>query len=357
MGCSVVRQLFGAKRRRDRRPQFQQSIATPPWCWAFCWASAGISLAKPILRCSTPKTPCCPGQRISCHLCLWHSSAILSITCRRIFTGLLGDSKRPLYFLMISAGRNVSAGSDRRGPSPYGRCRCRMGHRNLPVCVRSGICSGAGPCDPHPARIFRRTPPRFSRSVLWGDVPCCSLSPLLSSSAVLACSHTVLQRLVNTYGVTFMAGYEAASKIHNFVYMCFNTIGTALSSFAAENYAAISPSGSTGGRRLPGSSLSVTAVALLILQLFPAQRLISMFVNVEENPGIVDVGRLYLRIISPGLSADLLYHRVGGGNCAPWRWDGSRSSCWSRFCDSPPPLDELRLLPCPAALPELLSTA
>ena len=39
---------------------------------------------------------------------------------------------------------------------------------------------------------------------------------------------------LNTYSVSVVAGYEAASKIHNFAYMSFNTMGTALSSFAAQ---------------------------------------------------------------------------------------------------------------------------
>jgi Na+-driven multidrug efflux pump len=41
-----------------------------------------------------------------------------------------------------------------------------------------------------------------------------------------------------------------------------------------------------------------TVVALLILQLFPA-KLIGLFVDAAENPGVIEVGKAYLRIISP----------------------------------------------------------
>jgi Na+-driven multidrug efflux pump len=57
--------------------------------------------------------------------------------------------------------------------------------------------------------------------------------PSIIQQACVALAHTIVQSLVNTFSTAVIAGYEAAAKIHNFAYMSFNTLGIALSSFAA----------------------------------------------------------------------------------------------------------------------------
>lgn len=309
MGCSVViAQLFGAKRRRDLKTAISTVIVSLLLLGVLL-GGAGILLAQPILR--LLHTQDAVLSTASAYLAIYAFGIIGNFvynTAAAIFTGL-GDSKRPLYFLMISAGLNVVLDLIAVGPLHMGVAGAAWAtaiSQYVSAVVSVAVL----------ARVTRtqldlpQDAPRFSRSLLW---EMCRFSvPAIIQQCCVAFSHTVLQRLVNTYGVTFMAGYEAASKIHNFVYMCFNTIGTALSSFAAQNYAANKPQRvNEGCKASTGIILIFTAVALLILQLFPAQ-LISMFVNVEENPGVVDVGRLYLRIISPDYLL-ICFIIVGGG--------------------------------------------
>ena len=134
------------------------------------------------------------------------------------------------------------------------------------------------------AGVFRR--------IVGAAIPC-----ILQQSCV-ALSHSIFQSILNTYDTTIIAGYEAASKLHNFVYMSFNTLGTALAAFAAQCCGA-------GNYRRVREGFQVTwlicfgcaALVILLFQLFPAQ-LIGLFIDAAENPLVIDAGVAYLRIIS-----------------------------------------------------------
>ena len=294
MGCSVViAQLFGGRRMADLKTAISTAIFAL-LSLGILLGGAGILLAKSILR--LLDTPESTLPNAAAYLSIYAFGIIGNFvynTATSIFTGL-GDSKRPLYFLLVSSILNVILDFIAVGPLGLGVAGAAWATAisqfvsailSVVVLIRKSRKELSLPSDAA----------RFSRSILW---EMCRFSvPAIIQQCCVAFSHTILQRLVNSYGETFMAGYEAASKIHNFVYMCFNTIGTALSSFAAQNYAA--------GKRLrvrQGTNCSVviifvfTLVALAILELFPAQ-LIGFFVDAGENPGVIAVGKSYLRII------------------------------------------------------------
>lgn len=130
------------------------------------------------------------------------------------------------------------------------------------------------------------------RSITGAAVPC-----ILQQSCV-ALSHSIFQSILNTFDTTVIAGYEAASKLHNFVYMSFNTLGTALAAFAAQccgagNYRRVRE----GFRVTLLICLGCAAVIILLFQLIPAQ-LIGLFIDAAEHPLVIDAGVTYLRIIS-----------------------------------------------------------
>ena len=123
--------------------------------------------------------------------------------------------------------------------------------------------------------------------------------PSIFQQACVALAHTIVQSLVNTYSVSVAAGYEAASKIHNFAYMSFNTMGTALSSFAAQNYGAGKGERVREGFRT-GTLMCfcLTVAVVLVFQLLPME-LMGLFVDPAAEPDVVETGIRFMRIISP----------------------------------------------------------
>ncbi len=309
MGCSVViAQLFGGKRMRDLKTAISTAIIAL-LALGVVLGGAGILLAKTILK--LLDTPSSVLDSASAYLAIYAFGIIGNFiynTATSIFTGL-GDSKRPLYFLLMSSVLNVILDLIAVGPLKMGVAGAAWATA-ISQFVSAGLSVTVLIRKSKKELNLPEHAPIFSKPIL---TKMCQFSiPAIIQQCCVAFSHTILQRLVNSYGETFMAGYEAASKIHNFVYMCFNTIGTALSSFAAQNFAA--------GKKLrvrqgcnssAGIILAFTVAALLILQIFPNQ-LISIFVNAEENQGVIDVGRQYLRIISPDYLL-ICFVIVGGG--------------------------------------------
>lgn len=308
MGCSVViAQLFGSRRMEDLKTAISTAIIAL-LTLGIVLGGGGILLSRPIL--SLLGTPDSVLKDGSTYLAIYAFGVIGNFvynTTTAVFTGL-GDSKRPLYFLLVSSILNVVLDYIAVGPMNMGVAGAAWATA-ISQFVSAGL-SVAVLLRKTKTELHLPEAPNFSRNIL-GEMCRFSL-PAIIQQCCVAVSHTILQTLVNSYGETFMAGYEAASKIHNFVYMCFNTIGTALSSFAAQNYAA--------GKRLRvkqgcyasiGIIFSFTVVALLILQVFPGQ-LVGLFVNAEENPGVIAVGKDYLRIISPDYLL-ICFIIVGGG--------------------------------------------
>lgn len=130
------------------------------------------------------------------------------------------------------------------------------------------------------------------RRITAAAVPC-----ILQQSCV-ALSHTVFQSILNRYDTAVIAGYEAASKLHNFVYMSFNTLGTALAAFAAQCCGAGNTRRVREGFKVTWAiCLGCVAVVILLFQLFPAQ-LIGLFLDAAQHPLVIEAGVTYLRIIS-----------------------------------------------------------
>ena len=309
MGCSVViGQLFGAKRMRDLKTAIYTAIFAL-LTLGILLGGAGIISARGILTLlSTPGTTI---DDATAYLAIYAFGIIGNFvynTATAIFTGL-GDSKRPLYFLLISSILNVILDLIAVGPLRLGVAGAAWATAISQFV--SAIVSVFVLIRKSKAELqLPEKAPKFSRDIL--QEMCRFSIPAIIQQCCVALSHTILQTLVNSYGETFMAGYEAASKIHNFVYMCFNTIGTAFSTFAAQNFAAGEKARVRQGVNCSvGIIFTFTVLAVLILQLFPAA-LMGLFVDPAENTGVIEVGKQFLRIISPDYLL-ICFIIVGGG--------------------------------------------
>lgn len=297
MGCSVViSQLFGAKNMRDMKSASSTALISLG-VLGVVLTVLGILLSGPLMT----LLGCQPEvfHNARAYLAIY-SAGVLPMfiynAANAIFTGL-GDSRRPLYFLIISSLLNVVLDIIAVGPLKWGVAGAAWAttFSQLVAAVLSSVVL---------LRKLREIKTQEAVSLfdkrLFGDMTRIAV-PSICQQACVALSHTVVQSLVNSFGEATMAGYEAASKVHNFAYMSFNTIGTALSSYVAQNYGAKRYDRIRTGFRV--SSLicfAFTCAVVLIMQVFP-QQLIGLFVSSDEAryAEVIRVGTLYLRIISP----------------------------------------------------------
>ena len=294
MGISViVGQLFGAKELAKLKTAVFTAIFSM-LALGVVMAAAGVLGARAILTALGTEGVL---EDATAYLAIYSVGVVANFvynTVTAIYTGL-GDSKRPLYFLLLSSVLNVvldylAVAIWNKGVA--GAAWATTFSQFVAAILSAGVLT---------RRIrgmkLEEKVPLFSKEQL---MQMCRISiPSIVQQCCVAFSHTLIQRVVNSFGTTVMAGYEASSKIHNFVYMCMNTLGTAFSSFSAQNFGAGRRDRIREGYRWACIMCFLFSAAVIVLLQSAPQVLVGMFVDAEENAGIIEVGVKYLRIISP----------------------------------------------------------
>lgn len=295
MGCSVIiSQLFGARRMGDLKSAVFTALLSL-LAVGVVLSGLGVGLSGPLMRLlNAPESLFVPARN---YLAIYSVGVVFMFlynAATAVFTGL-GDSRRPLYFLLMSSVLNIILDILAVGP-------LKMGVEGAAWATTiSQAVAAVLSCLLVTRRIkgLETTEPfRYFDKGLLGNMARIALPSIFQQSCV-ALSHTILQSLVNTFDTAVIAGYEAASKLHNFAYMCFNTLGTALSSFVAQCY------GAGKYRRIhrgfwvsTGLCFGFTLAVIALSQTIPAQ-LSGLFVDAGTEAAVIDVSVHYLQIISP----------------------------------------------------------
>lgn len=294
MGASVVvSELFGARKHQELHTAAYTAL-TSFFVLGLLLAAAGILGSRFLM--TVIHAPADIFENARLYLAIYAAGApamLLYNAATGAFTGM-GNSRLPLVLLAFSSVLNVVldyiavrflhlgvAGA--AWATTISQAVAAVSAVVILI-VRLNRDRSGQPRTLYSAAVFRR--------IAGASVPC-----ILQQSCV-ALSHSIFQSILNTYDTTIIAGYEAASKLHNFVYMSFNTLGTALAAFAAQCCGA-------GNRRRVREGFRVTwliclgcaLVVILLFQLLPAQ-LIGLFIDAAEYPLVISAGVTYLRIIS-----------------------------------------------------------
>ncbi len=121
--------------------------------------------------------------------------------------------------------------------------------------------------------------------------------PMAFFSSLLAISFLILQAALNSLGSNDIAAYTAASKMDTLVYQILGAFGTAISTFAAQNYG----KGELERIRIGvKKSLTLTiaiSIALTIFVFLFGRFFMQLFIDSEENE-IMETGLMYMRTTS-----------------------------------------------------------
>ena len=294
MGCSVViSRIFGAGERHTLwRAAFTAMLSF--FALGLLISLAGVVFSGALMRLINAQDEIFDEARL--YLAIYAAGVcpmMVYNAANGISTGL-GDAKLPLYLLIISSVLNVIL--------DYIAVRfLQWGVAGAAIATSVSQLAAAVLA----AVILLRRVRRISeggtgvfdcavlREIAASAVPC-----MLQQSSV-ALGHTVVQSILNTYSTAIIAGYEAASKFHNFAYMGMNTIGSAFASFAAQCRGA-----GKQGRIREGFRMTVCiclGIALAIVAIYQSlpRQMIGLFIDADSAPEVIGAGVNYLRIISP----------------------------------------------------------
>lgn len=217
---------------------------------------------------------------------------LVSLTVYNIGAGILravGDSKRPLYYLVIAGITNVVL-------NLIFVIVFKMGVAGVSVAT---ICSqvlsailvlrNLSKADA-PYRLSLREI-RFHKAIFF-QIAKIGL-PAGVQSMVISLSNIIIQSKINAFGSAAMAGHSAASRVDAFVYMPMNAIALATTTFAAQNLGAHRIDRvKKGARTAIMLSIGVTAAVGWTASL-AAEPLMELF---ADDPEVIRYGIMSTRI-------------------------------------------------------------
>lgn len=226
----------------------------------------------------------------------------------------LGDSKTPLYFLMVSAVLNIFgdlvlvAGL---GLGVLGSAVSTVASEAL-CCLLCGI-------------YIRKKIPLlnlgkawlvFDRGLLKRTVAYGSTSAL--QQVCLQVGKTIIQAMVNTQGVSVMAAFTAVNRVDDFAYTPQQNIGHAMTTFIAQNKGAGHEERIKRGFKVGILIEMIYSAGICCAILLGAGAIMGWFVDTEDAQ-VAALGRAYLRRIAfmyllPGLTNGIQGFFRGMGN-------------------------------------------
>jgi len=203
----------------------------------------------------------------------------------------LGDSRTPLYFLILSCLINV--GLDLLFVGPFGWGVFGAALATMLAQALAGLGSLWYAYRHNPYFRLKKADLAYDRRIIGSSLRLGL--PLALQWGLIAISTTALQTVVNSFGATAMAAYTATNRLEQLVQQPFGSMTMALSTYAGQNMGAGKTHRISEGFR--DSMLAMLAVSLFmfLLMRLGGEVLVGMFVSEKD---VIRMGADALRITS-----------------------------------------------------------
>lgn len=296
IGCSVVvAQLFGAKNFKKLKTSISTALISFLGVGIIITV-VGLLISKPALQLlNTPDN--IMDEAISYLDIYIYGLPFLFLynSCNAIFNAL-GDSKKPLVFLIFSSVVNVVldllfVGSFNMGVA--GAAWATLISQGLACLLSFTVLIRKWKnieCD--------EAPPLFDMGLL-KEIYRVGVPTMLQSCSV-SVGQLLVQSLVNGYGADVIAGYASATKINQFGNVVIIALGSAMSTFTAQNI------GAGKLERPPKGVKAVLIIEMIYCAIFCAvvfifgNNFIAMFASSTATPEMLEAGTRFFMIVVPG---------------------------------------------------------
>lgn len=294
MGVSVVvSQIFGAKRIKEMKQAISTSLIAS-LILSFALTVIGLLLSRPLMHLlNTPEDIFDDG---ALYLMIYIAGFIF-LFLYNITTGIfnsLGDSKTPLYFLIISSIGNVILDFIFVAVFRWGIAG---------VAWATFIAQGVA-CILSLLVLKLRLKPFVTESYTLFDAKvlkkiCLIAVPSILQQSFISVGNVIIQIIINGFGSSVIAGYSAAIKLNTFAITSLTTLGNGVSGFTAQNIGAGEKKRVSSGCNAGIVMAIVMAVGFFAAFFFGGRTLLEMFMN-EDSTGLArTTGMDFLRIVSP----------------------------------------------------------
>ena len=293
-GCSVViSQLFGSKKIERMKSAIYTALVTAVVV-GIVLTVLGVAFCSFMLNALNTPADIFEGAKTYLNIYIFGLFSLLMYNiCNGVFTAL-GDSKTPLYFLVVSSVGNVFL-------DIFMVTALNMGIAGLAWAMFIAQTIAA-------VFAFLVLMKRIKAFKTEGKVEVFSTTllkmlmtmaiPSILQQSFVSVGNLFIQALVNSYGADVIAGYSAAIKLNTFVTVCITTLGSGVSNFTAQNYGAGKMDRVRGGFKAGVSLMAIVAIVITAVYMIFAAQLMGFFVDMTETQ-VVDVGVEFMRIVAP----------------------------------------------------------
>ena len=228
----------------------------------------------------------------------------------------LGDGKTPLYFLLLASVLNValdiifivSFGMDVEG--------CAWA--TVIAQGFSAVCCLFYIGKKYEILRLSRADFRYSGKRV-GELLALGV-PMGLQFSITGIGTVILQGVVNTFGAVCMAGYSAANKLQNIIWIIYFSLATAAGTFVGQNMGAKRMDRIRQGVRTAQWMILVWSVAAIAMVYLAGPYMLRLFVDASET-AVIDAAQTFFRVSGwayPFLGSLCLYRNVISGMGNGW---------------------------------------
>ena len=123
--------------------------------------------------------------------------------------------------------------------------------------------------------------------------------PSILQQSFVSVGNVFIQKLINGYGSSVIAGFSAAFKLNIFTVNCLYTFGNAVSSFTAQNFGAKKYPRIRESMKYGSIMVVITGVVFAIVHIVFNVQLIELFMEGNSSAEAVESGSRFLKTVAP----------------------------------------------------------
>ncbi|MDD2648424.1 MAG: MATE family efflux transporter [Eubacteriales bacterium] len=297
----LMSQRFGARDEDGLKKAFSMSILLSAFIAAITLILSE-ALAAPVLR--LLKTPDNIIGGSIAYIRIFFMG-IPFVACYNLLAGALraiGDSKSPLYAMLVSSATNVAL--DLLFVLGFG-----WGIKGAAAATVISQALSAAYCA---ATVIKSKLLKPTRVYFKVDKPLCGMLlrlglPVAAQNAVIAVGGMAVQRVVNDFGFIFLAGYTATNKLYGLLELAAVSFGHALSVYTGQNIGAGRKDRIRAGLK-SATVISITTSAVIGgLMLLLGKPILSLFISAPKEQYDLAMTYAYDFLAIMSVSLPILY--------------------------------------------------
>ncbi len=287
----VISQFYGAHQEKDVHDVVHTTILMT-FILSIVFTIVGVLMVPAMLRFMSTPDDVFNESAAYLRIYFWGISGLMIYNMGAGILRAVGDSQRPLYFLIVSAVVNTVLDLafviwfDMGIAGVAWATVIAQGLSAVLVLITLVRTSGAYKLIWRDLHIHGHMLKNILRLGL----------PSAVQSALTAFSNVFVQGYINQFGSACMAGYTSYAKVDQFALLPMQTIALFVTTFVGQNIGAGDRARARTGIRISITSATAITAVLLVPLMLLAPQLIMMF---DKTPEVVDYGAMFTRWISP----------------------------------------------------------